>query len=352
MVKILMGLAAAIVIAVGGFFGFQFYTQHRVAGEIDAYSREFRVRHKDGSYRWFESSFTSALDNPLIAGVVINSRDITERKLAEDHLAQREEVYRLAADAVNGVIYEWDIARGVVHRSRGVLEVLGLEPGELEPTTDAWCERVHPQDFETVKKIVSLGLLNGRGWTTTYRIRDVRGRYRSILERGLIQRNVGGDPVRAIGFCVDVSEIKRVTDLLAETQRAAKMGGWEYSYATRELTWTDEMYRIYEANPSELNLSWQSMQARCTPESLKRLRGACDSCTVRLLRGRAAQGCSIEICVVAVDAEMDDPACPPVRAARIARSGATSLAGSQSQKADVPFRVLRAPDSALRPRPR
>ena len=29
MVKILMGLAAVVVIAVGGFFGFEFYTQHR-----------------------------------------------------------------------------------------------------------------------------------------------------------------------------------------------------------------------------------------------------------------------------------------------------------------------------------
>ena len=32
MVKILTGLAAVVVIAVGGFFGFEFYTQHRIAG--------------------------------------------------------------------------------------------------------------------------------------------------------------------------------------------------------------------------------------------------------------------------------------------------------------------------------
>jgi PAS domain S-box-containing protein len=244
--------------------------QQLVEGKISGYSKEFRVRHKDGSYRWLESSFTSALDNPLIGGVVINSRDITERKLAEGRLAQREEVFRLAADAVNGVIYEWDVASGYVHRSRGVLEVLGLEPGDLEPTIDAWSERVHPCDFESARKTISLGLLNGCGWTATYRIRDVRGRYRSILERGLIQRNAGGDPVRAIGCCLDVSEIKRVTDLLAETQQSAKMGGWEYSYATRELTWTDEMYRIYEATPVEFAVSWDSMLARCTPESLQR----------------------------------------------------------------------------------
>ena len=119
-----------------------------------------------------------------------------------------------------------------------------------------------------------LALINGRGWTTTYRIRDARGRYRSMLERGLIQRNAGGDPLRAIGCCVDVSEIKRLTDLLAETQSAAKMGGWEYSYSTRELTWTDEMFRIFETTPADFIVSWESMLAQCTPESRQRFHEA------------------------------------------------------------------------------
>jgi PAS domain S-box-containing protein len=247
-----------------------------VDGNIKTLSREFRVRHKDGSYRWLESSYTSALDNPLVGGVVVNSRDITERKLAEGRLAQREEVFRLAADAVDGVIYEWDVESGYVHRSRGVLEVLGMEPDDLEPNAEAWWERVHPRDFEALKKAANVGLLSGRGWTSTYRIRDVRGRYRSILERSLVQRNGSGHPVRAIGCCVDVSEIKRVTDLLSETQSAAQMGGWEYSYLTRELTWTDEMFRIYEAEPAEFAVSWDVMLAQCAPESLQRFRDACD----------------------------------------------------------------------------
>jgi PAS domain S-box-containing protein len=248
--------------------------QHLVEGEIKTFSREFRVRHKDGSYRWLESSYTSALENPLIGAVVINSRDITERKLAESRLAQREEIFRLAADAVDGIIYEWDVVGGLVHRSRGVLEVLGLEPEDLEPSIAAWRERIHPRDFEAAKRAINLGLLNGRGWTTTYRIRDARGRYRSILERGLVQRNAAGDPLRAIGCCVDVSEIKRVTDLLAETQRTAQMGGWEYSYVTRELTWTDEMYRIFETSQAEFTVSWESVLAQCTADSLPRFREA------------------------------------------------------------------------------
>jgi PAS domain S-box-containing protein len=243
-----------------------------VAGEISGFSKELRIRHKDGGYRWLESSYVSALSNPLIGGVVVNSRDITERKEAEFKLAQREEVFRLAADAVDGVIFEWDIPRGVVHRSRGVKEVLGIDPEDLESSAAAWQERLHPRDYVSVRRVVTRALLQGRGWTATYRIRDARGAYKSILERGLIQRNAAGDPVRAIGTCVDVSEIKRLTDILAESQRTAKIGGWEYSFATRDLTWTDELYRIFDASPTEFTPTWEAMLQQCVPESAERLR--------------------------------------------------------------------------------
>jgi PAS domain S-box-containing protein len=252
------------------------YTQYQqlVAGKIEGFNKEFRIRHKDGSYRWLESGYVSALDNPLIGGVVINSRDITERKQAEFRLAQREEVFRLAADAVDGVIWEWDIPSGVVHRSRGVQEVLGVAPEDLESSADAWQERVHPRDFQESKRAISLALISGRGWTTTYRIRDARGRYKSILERGLIQRNAAGDPVRAIGCCVDVSEIRRLTDILADTQRTAKIGGWDYNFSTRELTWTEEMFRIFGTTPKEFSVSWDAVLAQCVPESAESLREA------------------------------------------------------------------------------
>ena len=121
---------------------------------------------------------------------------------------------------------------------------------------------------------IGLALIQGRGWATSYRIRDARGRYRSMLERGLIQRNAQGDPVRAIGCCVDVSEIKRLTDLLAEAQRTAQMGGWEYSYTTLDLAWTEEMFRIYETTPAEFVPSWDATLAQCTPESRDRFHEA------------------------------------------------------------------------------
>lgn len=43
MVRILLGLVAAVVIAVGGFFGFEYYTQHKVAREVEAAFEQIRA---------------------------------------------------------------------------------------------------------------------------------------------------------------------------------------------------------------------------------------------------------------------------------------------------------------------
>ena len=47
---------------------------------------EYRMRHAAGSWRVLESSMTNLLHNPAVSGVVVNSRDVSDRKRAEDRL--------------------------------------------------------------------------------------------------------------------------------------------------------------------------------------------------------------------------------------------------------------------------
>jgi diguanylate cyclase (GGDEF)-like protein/PAS domain S-box-containing protein len=50
---------------------------------------EVRAQHADGSWRWFEAVGNNLLHDPVVAGIVINSRDVTERKRAELALAHQ-----------------------------------------------------------------------------------------------------------------------------------------------------------------------------------------------------------------------------------------------------------------------
>ncbi|HEX8620219.1 MAG TPA: diguanylate cyclase, partial [Thermoanaerobaculia bacterium] len=54
---------------------------------------EVRLKHASGEYRWIEGTYKNLLFNPAVGAIVINYRDVTERKLAEEtlqHLAYRD----------------------------------------------------------------------------------------------------------------------------------------------------------------------------------------------------------------------------------------------------------------------
>ena len=246
------------------------------AGRIGSFVHDYRIRDADGIFRWVETNFVAAFNRPLINGVVQDSRDITERKHAEQRVEKRDAGLRLASNALHGIVFEWDFGSGIVHRSREVCDVLGLEPKELE-VEGAWSARIHPEDSPDYEEKVAEALRSRQGWTVAYRIRHTLGCYRSVMERALVQRSPSGEPLRAIGCCVDVSEIKRLAELMAVAQRVAKIGGWDYNYITHELQWTEETFRIYETKAQEFALNWNFMMSRYPPDSRQRLDDAIDA---------------------------------------------------------------------------
>ena len=132
------------------------------------------------------------------------ARRHTEQERAKA-LAERER-FRLAAEAVNGIIYEFDITTGHVERQRGLYEVLGYRPDEVPPTAAWWHEQVHPDDREPARRRFEEAAASGNGVVTEYRLRHKDGRWLRVEDRALIFKDGGGKPVKMIGCTVDVTE--------------------------------------------------------------------------------------------------------------------------------------------------
>ena len=54
----------------------------------------FRCRHRDGSIRWTECYVRNLLGEPTVGAIVVNYRDVTERKAPEEALKAAEAKYR------------------------------------------------------------------------------------------------------------------------------------------------------------------------------------------------------------------------------------------------------------------
>ena len=149
-----------------------------------------------------------------LSGSLYNARRRVEREQGRRRTEQ--ERFRLAADAVNGIVYEFDFATGHVERQRGLYEVVGHHPSEVPPTAAWWWEQIHPDDREGVEQRFTEAV--GNSVVREYRVRHKDGRWLHVEDRAVLLRDEAGNPIKLVGCTVDVTARRQVEDELTRSR--------------------------------------------------------------------------------------------------------------------------------------
>lgn len=184
------------------------------------YTIEYRLRHKDGTYRSVEDSNRAVPDasgKPTRAVGVLT--DITERKKAVEALQESTTRLKAATRATNIGLWDWNLRTNEVYFSPEWKAQLGYADHELESDYVTWESRLHPDDrtrtFEELRAYIE-----GRQpeYAVEFRLRHRDGSYRWIYTRAEAVCDAAGSIRRILGCHVDVTERKqaeaRISDAL------------------------------------------------------------------------------------------------------------------------------------------
>jgi len=134
--------------------------------------------------------------------------------LLKENLQESEEKYRLAVDATNDAIIDWDLRNDIYRFSERWIDLTGYSREELE-LMGSWKSiineedqykfaRVFDRDFKTISKRDQF----------QYRLKTKAGQWKWILLRRSVSFDEFGDPIRLVSAHTDIDQIKKAQEEL------------------------------------------------------------------------------------------------------------------------------------------
>ncbi|MBI5769937.1 MAG: PAS domain S-box protein [Verrucomicrobia bacterium] len=222
-------------------------------------------------------------DSGRVTHYVALKEDITAHRRTEAALRETQERYRLIAENSDDVIWLYDLASRVfTYMSPSSERLLGFKPAELigQPITRALTPDAATEAEADVAR--QLAAYRGGDHGAIYRVAlfDYQHRHGRVLRGEVVSTlllDAGGEPRQLLGITRDVTERERTAeqlrqnrDRLAKAEQMAHLGHWEFDLRTKQIFWSDELFRLFEIEQGSHRHLLKRFLARVHPEDLRR----------------------------------------------------------------------------------
>lgn len=245
-------------------------TQNEVAGVLEFF-------HKD----------EKPLDNEIldcIKNIGIELGGLIDRKNFLDLISEREKHFKAVADTANESIITANNLGKIVYANESVETTFGYTPAELvnKDLTILMPEKYIPKHAAAFKKRNISGESSLVGKTV-----ELEGKTKSGLvfpiELSLAEWEMNGQ-MFFTGMIRDISLRKQIENELIDkqkklevSQKIAKLGSWEWDVINDYVSWSDEMFSIYEIKPEQFKPNLRGFLERLHPEDTDETRKQVES---------------------------------------------------------------------------
>lgn len=208
---------------------------------------ECRILTKDGQERWIHHTITPAVtEDGIVVGLHGTIQDTTERRVAERRIRETASQLAIAQHVAHLGSWTWDLDTGVVAWSDEEFRIFGLEPGQIEPTYDAFIAIVHPEEREEVRARTSRVPETQLFEEMTNRIVRPDGEVRWIRSQATVIRSEEGTRL-VVGTSLDITDAHRAEQHLLEAELRFRQG---FEHSPVGMAMIDIDGRVTSANPA------------------------------------------------------------------------------------------------------
>ena len=244
------------------------------AGQRDSLRLEKHFVLRDGRSIWANVIFTLLRDDEGQPRYIIAiHEDITERRLALKRLQEYQDLLDLAQKSARAMAFDWYIQQEVNVWSPEQEALYGLPPGSFDGTYQSWKNLIFAPDWHTVVEAIKHAHETGNV-SAEFRVIWPDGSLHWLSTNGRMFFDDAGEPLRMVGFTADVTRRKLVEEdfrrseaFLAQAQQVSRTGSFSWRVATNNITWSEELYRIYEFEPG-ITITLDLIRTRVHPEDL------------------------------------------------------------------------------------
>ena len=182
---------------------------------------EVRLLHRDASWRAVEAVLVNRLGEPAVGAVVVNFRDVSERKQAEQALRDSEEQYRSLVQGVRDVIFALS-PDGIIASLNPAFETITGSP------RSAWLGKpfdglVHAEDLPLALELLGRVVRGEPRPTAQFRIHTSKGDYR-VVEFSATAQLRDDRLIGILGIGRDVTERVQLEQQLRQAQKMEAVG--------------------------------------------------------------------------------------------------------------------------------
>lgn len=199
------------------------------------------IQNHDNEAVIFETKLTTLEDKTHIIRwrqkikndkIYVSGRDITDIKLQENHLKQREKQLSEAEAIARMGHWRWVVGSDDVAWSDEIFRIFAVDKGDFTPTINNLTERIHRRDVGRVIQIFQRALIEEKNYDMDFRIQLPDGETRYILCEGRCEKDEDGDVIALYGIMQDMTERMLYERELKQAKDAAEQA---YAAKTRFL---------------------------------------------------------------------------------------------------------------------